>query len=178
VPTPIGHALAGLSVAGVARRFTPVSNAQVGWLAFLAAAPDLDLALGFVDGVNHHRGPSHSLVAAVMAGVAVWILRRLGLAFLPGGLASGTAWASHVLLDYLGLDTSPPSGEMALWPFSDAFFISPVSIFYDIPRAFTAEAIRHNLVAVAIEVVVLAPIAWFSWRGGRERTASRPVGRG
>jgi hypothetical protein len=89
----------------------------------------------------------------------------------------GGAWASHVALDYLGVDTSPPFGEMALWPFSHAFHISPVSVFYDIPRSFTADAIRHNLVAVAIEVAVLAPVAWLAWGGFRPGPRSRPAGR-
>ena len=82
----------------------------------------------------------------------------------------GGAWASHVALDYLGLDTSPPSGEMALWPLSMGFYASPVPIFYDIPRSFSIGAIRHNLLAVTIEVVVLAPVAFLCWSRRTART--------
>jgi membrane-bound metal-dependent hydrolase YbcI (DUF457 family) len=164
MPTPIGHALAGLAIAGVGRRVAPFSTSQVGWMAVLACAPDLDLTLRLVDGVNHHRGPTHSMGAALLAGVVVWILRRLGVASVPGGLSATAAWASHVALDYTGVDTSPPFGEMALWPFSDGFYISPIPIFLDVPRAISVAAIRHNLMAVAIEVVVLMPIVWISWR--------------
>lgn len=164
MPTPIGHGLAGLAVAGVARRSQSLSPLQVATLAFLAAAPDLDLLLRLVDGANHHRGPSHSIGAALIAALAVWALRRLGLAWLPGSAAAGFAWASHVALDYFGLDTSPPVGEMALWPLSSTFVASPVSVFYDVPRSFTAEAIRHNLMAVAIELMILGPVAFVCWR--------------
>jgi membrane-bound metal-dependent hydrolase YbcI (DUF457 family) len=167
MPTPIGHALAGLAVAGVGRRFKPLTTPQVAWLAALACAPDLDLTLRFVDGLNHHRGPSHSLGAALIAGLAVWGMRRLGIGSLPGGLAAAAAWGSHVLLDFAGLDTSPPFGVMALWPLSDGFYISSVPVFFDIPRSFSAAAIRHNLVAVAIEVLVLAPTTWICWRNHR-----------
>jgi len=175
MPTPIGHALAGIAVAGVARG-SALSSRHVGVLAFCAAAPDLDLVLRLVDGVNHHRGASHSLGAAILVLVATLLLRRAGVD-LPGAALMGFAWASHVVLDYLGVDTSPPLGEMALWPFSQGFYISPVSVFYDIPRSFSAGAIRHNLVAVAIEVAVLAPIAWISWRGIGSGAGSRPAGR-
>jgi membrane-bound metal-dependent hydrolase YbcI (DUF457 family) len=175
MPTPVGHALAGIAVAGFSKRPGPPLK-HVAVLAFCAAAPDLDLVLRFVDGVNHHRGASHSLAAAILAGLAAWLLRRSGVD-LPGAWAVGAAWASHVFLDYLGVDTSPPSGEMALWPFSSAFFASPVSVFYDVGRSFTAEAIRHNLVAVVIEVAVLAPVAWLAWGRPFGRAARPSLGR-
>ena len=158
MPTPVGHALAGLAVAGLFSRSPRPKPAHAAVLAFCAAAPDLDLLLRFVDGVNHHRAASHSLAAAAIVGVVASILRRTGLD-LPGGFAIAAAWASHVLLDYLGRDNSPPIGLMALWPFSSAFFASPVSVFYDIPRSFSAAAIRHNIVAVLLELAILAPLA-------------------
>lgn len=176
MPTPIGHALAGIAVAGVARG-SSMPPRHVATLAFCASAPDLDLVLRLIDGVNHHRGASHSVGAAALVLLATLLLRRFGVD-LPAAALMGAAWASHVALDYLGVDTSPPFGEMALWPFSEAFYISPVPVFYDIPRSFSAGAIRHNLVAVAIEVVVIAPIAWFCWRGFRTGSDSGPAGRG
>ena len=96
-------------------------------------------------------------------GVAGFVVRRFGVD-LPSAILMGAAWASHVVLDYFGLDTSPPVGEMALWPFSAAFFASPVSVFYDVPRSFSGEAMRHNALAVAIELVILGPLVWLCWR--------------
>ena len=171
MPTPIGHALAGIAVSGVARRFETLTPRQAGVLVFCAAAPDLDLLLRLVDGVNHHRGPSHSFAAAILVGLAISALGRVWKGSSPSGRAAAAAWASHVVLDYLGVDTSPPVGEMALWPFSDAFFASPVSLFYDVPRSFSPEAIRHNLLAVLIEVLVLVPVALLCW-GRRKPRAS------
>ena len=166
MPTPIGHALAGLAVAGVSRGEGRFRAGQVAFLVFCATAPDLDLALRFLDGVNHHRGPTHSLGAALIAAVAALALRRAGVG-APGPIAVGAAWASHVLLDFLGRDTTLPYGEMALWPFSEAFFISPVAVFLDIPRSFSAEAIRHNLAAAALEIAIVGPIAALCWRRGK-----------
>ena len=170
MPTPIGHALAGIAIAGASRR-PELPARHVALLAFTAAAPDLDLVLRMIDGVNHHRGASHSFAAAALVGIAAFVLRGFGVD-LPPATSISVGWASHVVLDYLGLDTFPPSGVMALWPFSTDFYASPVSIFYDIPRSFSAEAIRHNLVAVSIEVAIMAPVAWLCWRRAFAKSAS------
>jgi len=163
MPTPVGHALAGLAVAGIAGRSARLSTSQVAVLVFCAIAPDLDLALRLFDGVNHHRGPSHSIGMAALAGCLATLMRRLGFG-LPGALAVAAAWGSHVLLDYVGLDTMPPFGEMALWPVSRDFFIAPMALFYDVHRSFSPEAIRHNIVAVALEIVIVGPLAWLCWK--------------
>ena len=168
MPTPIGHALAGVAVAGIGRGLA-IPPRHVAILALCAAAPDLDLALRLFDGVNHHRGASHSLAAALIVGFAAFLLRKTGFD-LPSAASMGGAWASHVALDYLGLDTSPPSGEMALWPLSMGFYASPVPIFYDIPRSFSLGAIRHNLLAVAIEIAILGPVAFLCWSRRTART--------
>ena len=162
MPSPIGHALAGIAIAGACGR-AEASRRDIGFLVLCATAPDLDLLLRWVDGANHHRGPSHSLGAALILAIAVFLLRRFGLK-TPSGWLAGLAWASHVALDYVGVDTSPPFGEMALWPVSDGFYIAPVFLFYDVPRSFTEAAIRHNLLAVGIEILVLLPVAALGWR--------------
>ena len=49
-------------------------------------------------------------------------------------LACAAAVASHVLLDWLGSDTTPPLGVMALWPFTSDFYQSPFFLFMAISR--------------------------------------------
>jgi inner membrane protein len=163
MPTPIGHALAGLAVAGLFRQAPSIPRLHVAVLVLCAVAPDLDLTLRFVDGVNHHRGATHSIAAAGLAGITAIALGRLGPGRLPGGLAVAAAWFSHVVLDFLGVDTSPPSGEMALWPFSESFFVSPVALFYDVRRSFSPSAIQHNIIAGVAELLVMVPIAMLAW---------------
>lgn len=119
-------------------------------VAAIAAAPDLDLL------VNDHRGPGHSLGAAIVAGIVVWMVARQ----IRWGAAAAAAWASHVLLDWLGTDTRPPIGIMALWPFSTAYFQSPLEIFPAISRRYwLSEFWYYNAKALLVEVVVLLPIA-------------------
>ena len=172
MPTPAGHALAALALApfvGRSRETSPADDrpsfrTTSAILIACACAPDLDLALRFVDGANHHRGISHSVGAAVIVGVAGEIVRRAFRLRIPNGAWLALAWASHALLDWMGVDTSPPRGLMALWPWSGEFVIAPFAVFYDVIRSFSLEAMRHNAIAAAIEVAILGPLAFLAWR--------------
>ena len=138
-----------------------------------AVAPDLDLLLRWVDGRNHHQGASHSIGAAVIAGASVALVARatrwpraIGL-----GLCAGAGWGSHLLLDYFGRDTHPPIGIPLLWPFSDTYFKSPLTLFLDIGRTLDWHTVRHDALAVTWETVFILPIllATWWWRSRRWR---------
>lgn len=153
VPSPVGHALAGIAsgwplVPRAVRQRAPVASALI--VGAIAAAPDLDLL------VHDHRGPAHSVGAAVLAGVVAWLLTRRA----RWGIAAAVAWASHVLLDWLGTDTRPPIGIMALWPFSHGYYQSPVSIFPAVSRRYwSTEFWYGNTKAIGVELLILLPIA-------------------
>lgn len=183
VPSPIGHALAGIaagwlvapgrgSALGVQRsgyRDVGLGTRDVGRLALFAAAgiaPDLDLLVGA------HSGPTHGVGAAVIVCAAAWILARsrTGARQPAFALAVAAAYATHILLDWLGSDTSAPIGIMALWPFSHAYYESPAHIFMAISRRYwLPEFWAHNLRAVGRELVILVPIGalvmWIRRRG-------------
>lgn len=176
MPSPVGHALAGLTLHALGSR-RPGDLFDVRRAAFTVGAalvPDLDLLLKFVDGRNHHQAEGHSLGCALLAALAVWALARWRHWPRPSALAllAGLGWGSHVLLDYLGSDTHPPIGLMALWPVSSAYFKIPWPLFMDIGRTLEWETIRHNAVAVAWETILLLPPLLLSWRH-RLREAER-----
>jgi inner membrane protein len=102
-----------------------------------------------------HRGPSHGLGAAALAGIVAFLAtrhRRLSAAVVA-------AYASHTLLDWLGNDVAPPIGVMALWPFSREFYQSNIPIFHAISRRYwQPDFLILNLRAVAWEVVLLGPL--------------------
>ena len=131
-----------------------------------AVAPDLDLLLRFVDGQNHHQGASHSLGAALIAGLAGFVLARVCGWPRAGsmGLLVFGGWASHLALDYLGRDTHPPIGIPALWPFAGGYYKAPLPFFMDIGRTLTWEGTFHNAVAVAWEMAVFVPLLLLLWR--------------
>ena len=75
-------------------------------------------------------------------------------------LACAGAVASHILLDWLGSDTTPPIGIMALWPFTHEYYQSPFFVFMAITRRWwLPQFYTWNVVAALREVVILAPIA-------------------
>ncbi len=126
-----------------------------------AVAPDLDFLWG------RHNMETHSLGAAVLAGLMVLAWTRGGNPRLAAAVS--LAWASHVLFDWLGSDTTPPLGVMALWPLTSSYYFADAFIFEAISRrTYLPNFWSHNLGAVAREIVLLGPLAalamWHRWR--------------
>jgi inner membrane protein len=181
MPSPVGHTIAGLTVhvltAGTRNERTDWRRALL--VTGAALAPDLDLAFRFVDGQNHHGQETHSLGMALLSACVI-----LGLAALLRrppprvlALAVGLAWSSHVFLDYLNVDTHPPIGILALWPFSAGYFKFPWPIFLDVGRTLDLGTIRHNALAAAWESVVLLPVLAWAWRFRTRREGGGPTWR-
>jgi inner membrane protein len=176
MPTPWGHALAGLAAGTAATGgrtlLGPVKD--VVFFAGVGMMADLDFIPGLLlgQGGDWHRGASHSFTAVAAAGLAAWLWgRRRGLGKWLA-LAALAAYGSHVLLDYLNVDTRPPFGIPLLWPFSGEYMLSRHAIFPDVKRhALTWAIIVHDLKAVAWETLLLGPLAaaalW--WRQARRR---------
>jgi len=163
MPSPVAHGLAGLSVVWsleglrLLSSLSPATKRRLLATCLLfAMVPDVDLLF------TVHRGPTHSvgaaLIAAVLAGgVAFW----LRLPFVPIAVACGLAYGSHVLLDWLGEDTSTPSGLMGLWPWRSTYYRSGLDIFEGISRRYwlPEQFLAQNLKAVGLELAVVLPVA-------------------
>jgi membrane-bound metal-dependent hydrolase YbcI (DUF457 family) len=121
-----------------------------GWLVVAAAVvPDLDFLWG------RHNQETHSIAAAVAAGLVVLSWKRSARL----AVAVTIAWLSHVLFDWLGSDTTPPLGVMALWPFSREYYFSNAFFFEAISRRYWLDNfITHNVWAVAKEILILGPV--------------------
>jgi membrane-bound metal-dependent hydrolase YbcI (DUF457 family) len=167
VPSPIGHALAGAAIAWSIRGTTswklPVA------CAVCAALPDIDLLY-----MPTHRTVTHSVPVAVLMTIVVavvtgwvnpirdWAGRRFGVGSqtFVVGLACGLAWSSHILLDWLGADASPPFGVQAFWPLSDAWFFSGFDLFPGTERRqpFSTRALLINLRAAVQETLIMGTV--------------------
>jgi membrane-bound metal-dependent hydrolase YbcI (DUF457 family) len=179
MPSPIGHALGGAIVAVLLRPAaaspTPPGRSalratllapSVVVAAIAAVAPDLDFLWG------RHNMETHSIGAAVVAGLATWILVRDPRL----GLTVACAWLSHVLFDWLGSDDTPPLGVMALWPLTTTFYFADAFVFEAISRRYWLDNFwRHNLWAVFSEIAMLLPVlaavVWWRRRSGARDAA-------
>jgi inner membrane protein len=161
MPSPVGHAMAGVAagwlIAGAPRTFRDRDGLkEAAVFAALGMLPDMDLLLGM------HSGPTHSVGAAALVG-AVALATAVAWAFpRPGRFAVAclAAYGSHVLLDWLGTDASPPLGIMAFWPFSRAYYESDLHVFMAISRRYYQGwvFVEQNVRALGLEVAFLAPV--------------------
>jgi inner membrane protein len=155
MPSPVGHALGGLAATWLFRSNPRVALAG----AALAVIPDFDLLIP-----GWHRTYTHSVGAVAVVGVLSWLVLRRRYA--PGdavrfAAALMAAYASHLLLDWLGSDPSTPPGLAALWPFSSQFYISNLDVFVPISRRYwnLDEFVWGNLRALVRELVIMVPVA-------------------
>jgi len=181
MPSPIGHALAGVAAAWTvdlvpgdrgwrtAPRFASwyreAGNGVTLVCAGLAVLPDLDLLmLPFKP--ETHRTVTHSVGAALIVGLAAAVgAKRGGRPVTRVSLMCAAAYATHLLLDWLGADRFPPFGLQMFWPFSDGWFISGWDLFRQTARRqLTSPAIiRLNALAIAQEMAILVPILVALW---------------
>jgi membrane-bound metal-dependent hydrolase YbcI (DUF457 family) len=166
MPSPIGHALGG-AIIGYAMAPKRLGAWGLGLgrnaftlVAIAATLPDIDFAWG------GHSRETHSLGAALLAGLAVYAWKRSPRL----AVAVTLSWATHVLFDWLGSDDTPPLGVMALWPFNSHFYFAHAYVFDAISRRYWLDNfVTHNAWAVIKEILILGPptLIAFLWRARR-----------
>jgi inner membrane protein len=158
MPSPIGHLIAGATI-GYA--LAPRRPAVVALCAAVATSPDLDLVVS-----QTHRTATHSVTALALVTILAIAVTGGVTAQARVVAALSLAYASHLLLDWLAADPTPPQGIQLLWPFSDAWYISGWDLFRGTARRnpFTPAAIELNAKAIAQEIAILGPIAWVVFR--------------
>jgi membrane-bound metal-dependent hydrolase YbcI (DUF457 family) len=181
MPSPIGHALAGVAAAWSADlvpgdrawRTAPqfaswyerAGNGLTLACVCLAVLPDLDLLmLPFKP--ETHRTVTHSVGAVLVVGLAAAAMaRRVGRPVTRVALMCAAAYATHLFLDWLGADGFPPFGLQIFWPFSDGWFISGWDLFPQTARRqlLSPAIIRLNALAIAQETAILVPILVALW---------------
>jgi len=171
----MGHVLGGVAVAWIADLLPgrPAGRLRLTLTcAGLAALPDIDLLLPIA-----HRTVTHSIGAvAVITIIAAAVTGKVTRKKLQGGriagwldwriaLTCGAAYASHLLLDWLQLDPTPPYGIQALWPFTSSWYMSGWNVFGPTERRHFLEwaVMRSNLLTVIRELAILVPVVVALW---------------
>lgn len=173
MPSPVGHAVAGLIVAlagerQILARLEPRPTLFFFACMLLAALPDLDYIYPPI-----HRGPTHSIGAAVFVTLIAAAVTRWSTGRVRWRIAAvcGLAYSSHIVMDWLGADPTANPGVMALWPLSDRLFISGWELFRSTWRidAFSPGNFEHNALTLAKELALLGPLLiWLVWRRNRQ----------
>jgi membrane-bound metal-dependent hydrolase YbcI (DUF457 family) len=176
MPSPIGHALAGLAVAWAAD-LVPGNRAwrtaPLGASWFRRAGNGLTLAcvgLGAAPDLDHlfvaHRTITHSIGAVAVVGVvAATLAANAHRPVARIAVMCAAAYGTHLLLDWLGVDRYPPRGLQVAWPFSSAWFISGLDVFRQTARQelLTPPIIVKNLLAIVQEIAILGPVVLALW---------------
>ena len=180
MPSPVGHSLIGLAVASawLLPRARGMELARAAWrerralvaAVALANLPDVDYLPGLLVGDlnRYHHLHTHTLGWVALASLAAWWIWRRCSAVPPRRLLvlASVLGLSHLGADLFSADGRPPYGIMALWPFSDAYLISPHTLFWRLRKETVPDMFQwHNVQAVFVEIawclpLVLAAAGW------------------
>ena len=177
MPSPLGHALAGLTVGWLgdpapARRSPwwkdAVTSFAVGG-ALMAALPDADLLVP----IHHfHRTATHSLAATALILIMTAVVTGKVTGRPNWRLATmlATAQLTHLLMDWLGYDRNPPPGIQLFWPISRTYFISGWEWFPPTAREeLSLYMVGVNAWAAVYETLAVGPFAALAWVLRRRR---------
>jgi len=131
-------------------------------IVLMANFPDIDYIPGVLMGqINaFHHWYTHTLgwIAAV-AVASWWLWRKTDRVRWPVFVVLFTAMATHLLSDLLSGDGNAPYGIMALWPFTDSFYISSTSVFWSLRKGTWNDVFQwYNVRAALYEAAVLLPV--------------------
>ncbi len=152
MPTPIGHALIGASIASFVepKRIRSRTRYEVMLLAgFVATIPDFDLIPGLIVGrpILYHSGISHSLGIGLLISLFIAALGHFkNRSFIGIFLLCLFAYTSHLILDFFAVDGRPPYGIPIAWPLIREHFISPVPLLPGIRHANSAFASTQTVI--------------------------------
>ena len=146
----------------------------MGVATVLSLLPDLPSVIGLFTGdlAPFHNRQEHSLLAGLIVSSVVASI---------GSLMTSTRWLRwfalalscywlHIGMDYLTVGR----GVMALWPWSDARFGSPIRLFYGLHWSEGWLSWRH-LWTVITEAILLSVVsALVLWRRRHGRNSTRP----
>lgn len=151
MPFPLGHTAIGLATYETARKEGVCSSrtALFVYIIILANLPDLDMLFGLLvegNGAAFHRGPTHSLLFALLAG---YLASKAGrywrrIPQLDFGLCALLIF-SHVIADMV-LTASPVS---LLWPF-EAHWSQGHSGWSDIIHMALFQGIQDFVIATVV----------------------------
>jgi inner membrane protein len=161
--TSFGHYLVGLSVTRALARDAAERKRGL-WVAAVACLPDLDIVPGLLIGRLNafHHGVSHSFAAAaVFSLLTSLLLIRTRLISLKLSVLLFLVYGSHLILDFLTLDTGPPHGIPLFWPISHETYQSPWVLLPNVQHTRAPLLSPHNVWLIGREAMIFLPLIGF-----------------
>ena len=178
--TPVGHTLSAYTIL-LAFQPSLASKVRSKWIGLATAfvfgnLADADFAVAYFvqNPVWRHHFFSHSIPFVILFALFCFLIFSFLRQRKPLQLALllGAAYGTHVLLDFFTDDGSSPFGIPLLWPFTHHHFLASDPLFFATQRGSLEALISlHNLTAMAIECLLLAPVAWLVFRVRRAAAA-------
>jgi inner membrane protein len=170
----IGHIAVGMAAGQGVAESPGAARFWWLWFAGVSCAADLDfvlVAFGMPDNsLWGHRGVTHSLGAALLAGLATaWVAARRGRSAPGLGLAGAAVYASHLLLDGMNVGSIGVPWFWPLSPFFHALPWQPIPAVETVGDFLTPAAVP----VLAAEALLFAPL-WLYWLVARRRAAAIP----
>lgn len=170
MPSPIAHSVSGYVIG----KFLPIEISKYyhsrWWKlenfypVFVAIFADFDFLPQLITGQNFHRGITHTLIFAVGFSLVLALLVSClcKSSFKQLFLFTLIIYSSHLVLD---LFTTGGSGLQILWPLTDTYFKSTISIFPQVHHSQGLFDISH-LIFIMWELsysILILSILWL-WK--------------
>lgn len=130
---------------------------------------DIDYLFGFFIGkpnAYHHQFTHSFLFGLIVSILLAFVYNKFFEAsYQKSLLLIFMIYSSHLVIDFLTMDTSFPYGEQIFWPFSNQYYLSPVSIFRDVQKGqttgsfFQALFSGYNFITILSETVIFVVFA-------------------
>ena len=166
--SPVGHTILGIAVSSLFwKQFAFKKWVFWGAVLLFANLADFDYFFGFFTGNPnaYHRLWTHSFGFVLFTGIIVLLRCRMTTRTwdFRWPVFVMILMSSHLIIDYLGMDTRGNIGIPLFWPISSECFISPVSVFRDIHKSHSSHNFVQSLfswyngITVLLEVAVAIP---------------------
>jgi inner membrane protein len=170
MPSPVLHTLAAVLIAKPSSRAASHRDKTIliGSAVIAANVPDLDFVPGILlgDPGKYHHGSSHSLLAAILFGLAAGLIAHFARypAAARLGVVASLAYVTHLLLDAAAPLDDAGRGVPFFWPLSAHHFVSPVRLFMGIGLEPSRGSLLaslltpHNILAFGLEIAVVLAV--------------------
>ena len=165
MPYAFGHMIGcwGLAKLYEKARRARIGHMEWGLLLFGAILPDADLLFDWTFGTTFHRGFMHSLLFALLVGLAVYAAAGSLKKTKPAsyGLAIGLGIVTHIALDM----TLGRPGIMIFWPYDMGFWFFGIAPYP--PHTFFSENLARLLKSAILDMAL--GTAWLGYFWLRRR---------